>query len=151
MLWWGILFYKFSELNLDYLQKDFRHEFCFFNGFTYNHHSLKRILCCCWGQIRWPTMLNDETIFFSFDWKAMNALPHLWSSPMRGFHIEYYYTWKPHIHRVQFNNSSWFRFVYFTILVEVFTNHIVPENTYFANHIAYRVNRTQNYGLKTCK
>ena len=24
---------------------------------------------------------------------------------------------------------------YFTILVEVFTNHIVAENTYFTNHI----------------
>ena len=26
---------------------------------------------------------------------------------------------------------------YFTILVEVFTNHIVAENTYFANHIEW--------------
>ena len=35
----------------------------------------------------------------------------------------------------------------FTILVEVFTNHISAENTYFTN----RVNRTQDYDLKICK
>ena len=33
---------------------------------------------------------------------------------------------------------------YFTILVEVFTNHILAENTYFTNN---KVNRTQDYGL----
>ena len=32
---------------------------------------------------------------------------------------------------------------YFTILVEVFTNHILEENTYFMNHRA----KTQDYGL----
>ena len=33
---------------------------------------------------------------------------------------------------------------YFTILVEVFTNHIWAENIF---HESYRVNRTQDYGL----
>ena len=37
---------------------------------------------------------------------------------------------------------------YFTILVEVFPNHILVENIF---HESYRVNRTQDYGLKICK
>ena len=37
---------------------------------------------------------------------------------------------------------------YFTTLVEVFTNHILAKSTYFTNLIA---NRTQDYGLKSCK
>ena len=37
---------------------------------------------------------------------------------------------------------------YFTILVEVFTNHILAENIF---HKSFRVNRTQDYGLKTSK
>ena len=37
---------------------------------------------------------------------------------------------------------------YFTILAEVFTNHISAENTFFTNHI---VKETQNYGPKTWK
>ena len=36
----------------------------------------------------------------------------------------------------------------FTVLVEVFKNHILAENTFYKS---YRVNRTQEYGLKTCK
>ena len=35
---------------------------------------------------------------------------------------------------------------YFTILVEVFTNHILAEN-----YESYRVNGIQDYGVKTCK
>ena len=38
---------------------------------------------------------------------------------------------------------------YFMILVEVFTNHILAENTYI--HESYRVKRTQDYGLQACK
>ena len=34
--------------------------------------------------------------------------------------------------------------LYFTILVDVFTNRIVPENKFFK---LYRVNRPQDYGL----
>ena len=37
---------------------------------------------------------------------------------------------------------------YFTILVEVFPNHILVENIF---HESCRVNRTQDYGLKICK
>ena len=37
---------------------------------------------------------------------------------------------------------------YFTILVEVFTNHILTENIF---RESYRGNRTQDCGLKTCK
>ena len=37
---------------------------------------------------------------------------------------------------------------YFMILVEVFTNHILAENIFYES---YRVNRTQDYGLKTCR
>ena len=37
---------------------------------------------------------------------------------------------------------------YFTILAEVFTNHILAENVF---HESYRVNRTADYGLKTRK
>ena len=37
---------------------------------------------------------------------------------------------------------------YFTILVEVFTNHILAENIF---HKSFGVNRTQDYGLKTSK
>ena len=37
---------------------------------------------------------------------------------------------------------------YFTILVEVFTNHILAKNTNFTNH---RMNRTWNSVFKTCK
>ena len=40
------------------------------------------------------------------------------------------------------------RDLYFTILVEVFTNHILAENMF---HESCRVNRTQDYDLETCK
>ena len=40
------------------------------------------------------------------------------------------------------------RDTYFTILVEVFANHIFAKNVF---HESYRVNRTHYYGLKTCK
>ena len=35
-----------------------------------------------------------------------------------------------------------------TILVEVFTNHVLAENIF---HESFRVKRTPDYGLKTCK
>ena len=38
---------------------------------------------------------------------------------------------------------------YFTMLVELLTDHILAENTYFTK--SNRVNRTQDYGLKACK
>ena len=38
------------------------------------------------------------------------------------------------------------RDLYFAILVEVFTNHILVEKHVF--HESYRANRTQDYGLK---
>ena len=37
---------------------------------------------------------------------------------------------------------------YFTILVKVFMNQIIAENAFYES---CRVNRTQDYGLKTCK
>ena len=37
---------------------------------------------------------------------------------------------------------------YFTILVEIFMNHILAENTF---HESYRTNRTEYYGLKNFK
>ena len=37
---------------------------------------------------------------------------------------------------------------YFTILVEVFTNHILTKNTFHESDI---MNRTQDYDLKTSK
>ena len=48
------------------------------------------------------------------------------------------------------NTGSHFktRDLYFTILAEVFTNHILAENIF---HKSYKVNRAQDYGLKTCK
>ena len=39
---------------------------------------------------------------------------------------------------------------YFTILVEVFTSHILSENTYLF-HKSYGVNRTHDFSLKTYK
>ena len=39
--------------------------------------------------------------------------------------------------------------LYFTILLEVFMNHFLAKKNIF--HKLFRVNRTQDYGLKTCK
>ena len=50
-----------------------------------------------------------------------------------------------YLHMLGFNLAT--RDLYFMILVEVFTNHILAE-THFTNH---RVNITQDYGLKTSK